>query len=76
MIPKINSYVTLNRRRSFLLNATAFAVSFFSIGSFMRRQLGKSTADKSADDGEQLTTNILQPSIHPLAVPRSKESSK
>jgi hypothetical protein len=76
MATKINSDNTLNKRRSFLLNAVAFTVSVFSIDSFMRRKLGKSTPDKSTDDREQLTTNNIQPSIHPFAVPRSKRSSK
>jgi hypothetical protein len=75
MATKINSDITLNKRRSFLLNAIAFTVSVFSIGSFMQRQLGKITPDKSTDDSDQLTMNIIQPSIHPLAVPRSKRSS-
>ncbi len=76
MVTKINSDITLNKRRSFLLNATAIAVSVFSIGGFMQRQLGKSTPDKSTDDSDQLTMNIIQPSIHPLAVPRSQRNSK
>jgi hypothetical protein len=76
MATKINSDVTLNKRRSFLLNATVFTVSVFSIGSFMRRQLGKITPDKSIDDEVQLTKNIIQPTIHPLAVPRSQRSLK
>jgi hypothetical protein len=76
MAIKINSDIPINKRRSFLLNAIAIAVSVFSIGGFIRRQLSKSTPNKSTDDGKQLTTNIIQPSIHPLAVPRSKRSSK
>ena len=75
MAIKINSDSTLNKRRSFLLNAVAFTVSVFSIGSFMRRQLHKSTLGKPTDD-DRLTTNIIHPSIHPFAVPRSKRSSK
>ncbi len=76
MAIKINSDITLTKRRSFLLNVAVFTASLFSIDSFMRRQLGKITPDKSTDDNEQLTTNIIQPSIHPFAVPRSKRSSK
>jgi hypothetical protein len=76
MATKINSDIILNKRRSFLLNAAAFTISVFSVGNFMRRQMRKSTPDKSTDDGEQVTMNIIQPSIHPLAVPRSKRSSK
>jgi len=76
MATKINADILLNKRRSFLLNATAFTVSVFSIGSFMQQQLGKSTQDKSTDNSDQMTMKIIQPSIHPLAVPRSKRSLK
>jgi hypothetical protein len=76
MAIKINSNVTLNKRRTFLLYAAVFTVSVFSIGRFIRRQLGKIAPDISVDDSEQLTKNIIRPFIHPLAVPRSKENSK
>ena len=76
MATKINADIPLNKRRSFLLNATAFTVSVFSIGSFMQQQLGKSTQDKSTDNSDQMTMKIIQPSIHPLAVPRSQRNSK
>lgn len=77
MATKISSDITPNKRRSFLLNAAAFTVSVFSIGTLMQQPLGKNAHGKSTDTGEQLVTkNIIQPIIHPLAVPRSMRSSK
>jgi hypothetical protein len=73
---KVNSDIILNSRRSFLLNTIAIIASVFSMGRFIQRQLSNSTTDKSTYGDDQLTTNIIQPSIHPLAVPRSKKSSK
>jgi hypothetical protein len=63
-------------RRSFFLKAAAIAVSAFSIGGFVPRLFGKNHKKHSNVNSNKQTTNTIWPSIHPLAVPRSKKIMK